>query len=83
MENFNEKTEQLMLLDVNVGEDKNYTELIVVDKNITELEVWNAIREYLDTDEWKERSIDDEITEYLIRIGMAKDYMTYRYVDVS
>ena len=83
MENFNEKTEQLMLLDVNVGEDKNYTELIVVEKDRTELEVWNAIREYLDTDEWKERSIDDEITEYLIRIGMAKDYMTYTYVDVS
>jgi len=51
MENFNEKTEQLMLLDVNVGEDKNYTELIVVEKDRTELEVWNAIREYLDTDE--------------------------------
>lgn len=39
------------------------------------------VNKFMNSEQWKERSCDDEIVEYLIEKWIVKDFMSYNYAE--
>lgn len=82
IEKFDDEKEKIFLLSIDTWNEEPFLEVVVVNKNMTYLEVKNAVTAFLNSQEGQERDSDDQIISYLIDKKIIKDVINYEYLPI-
>ena len=82
IKNFDDEKEKIFLLSIDIWNEEPFLEVVVVNKNMTYLEVKNVVAAFLNSQEGQERDSDDQIISYLIDKKIIKDVINYEYLPI-